>query len=93
MYRKIKRQSISKKQIIVLITILSILILVSGYIFFEKQAEALRMEKYNELHAIADLKVNQIENWLQERKNDAIVVTHSPFFIGAITIGYKIMVI
>ncbi|GMU96781.1 PAS domain S-box protein [Ignavibacterium album] len=84
MYRKIKRQSISKKQIIVLITILSILILVSGYIFFEKQAEALRMEKYNELHAIADLKVNQIENWLQERKNDAIVVTHSPFFIGAI---------
>ncbi|MFZ5948030.1 MAG: PAS domain S-box protein [Stygiobacter sp.] len=84
MKNKYKLQTISKKQIIAFITVLSVLIIISGYIIFKKQADILRQEKYNELHAIADLKVNQIKIWLHERETEAKVATQSPFFIGGI---------
>ncbi|MFZ5948032.1 MAG: PAS domain S-box protein [Stygiobacter sp.] len=84
MKNKYKLQTISKKQIVVFITILGLLILISGYIIYKKQEDAFRRQKYDELHAIADLKQSQIENWLEERIGDAKIITQSTFLISGI---------
>jgi PAS domain S-box-containing protein len=74
----------SKKQFITLIAILSLLIAAGGYFYYKSQLTSIRQEKYNELKAIADLKVNQIQNWINDRRADVIAVTRSPFFIGGV---------
>jgi two-component system, sensor histidine kinase and response regulator len=56
----------------------------SGYLYYEKQKEHTTIEKQNELLAIADLKVGQIEKWRQERLNDATVISSTPFIASHI---------
>ena len=74
----------NKKHIIVLITVLSLVIAAAGYFYYKNQESSIRQQKYNELKAIADLKVNQIEEWIKERKSDVIGVVQLPFFVRAI---------
>ncbi|MDF1611383.1 ATP-binding protein [Stygiobacter electus] len=84
MNNKNNLQTLSKKQIFVLITILSVLILISGYLIYKKQEDTFRSQKYDELHAIADLKQSQIESWLKERIGDAKIISQSTFLISGI---------
>ena len=70
----------SKKQFIILIAILSLLIAAVGYLFYKHQKTSIRQEKYNDLKTIADLKENQIQNWITDRRADVLTVTQSPFF-------------
>jgi PAS domain S-box-containing protein len=42
-----------------------------GYWFYRREAQAIRADKYNELKAVAELKVNQIVAWRSERLADA----------------------
>jgi PAS domain S-box-containing protein len=73
-----------KSHIIVLITALNLLIAIAGYFYYKSEESSIRQQKYSELKAIADLKVSQIENWIQERRADANVITQSPFFVQGI---------
>jgi len=75
----------TKLYIGVLIAVISSLIASGGYLFYQQQADALRRVRYHELKAIADLKESQIENWIQERKADAELITQSPLFIDGIS--------
>jgi PAS domain S-box-containing protein len=74
----------NKKQIVALLVILSLVIAAAGYFYYKNQESSIRQQKYNELKAIADLKVNQIEEWIKERKSDVIGVVQLPFFVRAI---------
>ncbi|MDI6804421.1 MAG: PAS domain S-box protein [Bacteroidota bacterium] len=74
----------NKSHVIVLITALSLIIIVSGYLFYKHQESSIRQQKYNELKAIADLKVSQIEEWLKARHADVISTTQSAFFVRGI---------
>jgi hypothetical protein len=62
-----------------LFAFLAISIGLSGYLYYEKQKEHIKSEKQDQLLAIADLKVGQIEKWRQERLNDAIIISSTPF--------------
>lgn len=53
--------------LILFIFFISIAIIISGYIYLNKETEELRTRKYNELEAIAEIKVNQLLNWKNER--------------------------
>ena len=42
-----------------------------GYWYYQREIQAIRGTKYDELHAIADLKIGQIVRWREERVVDA----------------------
>ena len=56
-----------------------------GFWFYNHQADQFRAEKSSDLDSIAILKINQIENWITERIEDARVNSTSPFFSQAIS--------
>jgi PAS domain S-box-containing protein len=56
--------------LIVLFLIITISILVVGYIYFNYQTKSLLSEKQLELSTISDLKIRQITQWRQERIGD-----------------------
>ena len=51
--------------------ILSVAIALIGYFFYRDQREHIKTDKQQELSAIADLKIKQIQNWRNERIRDA----------------------
>jgi len=57
--------------LIALLIFLSLAILLSGFSIYHMAAKHEKIEKQSELSAIADLKVQQIENWRKERMGDA----------------------
>ncbi|MCX6249163.1 MAG: ATP-binding protein [Bacteroidetes bacterium] len=70
----------SKRLLIFLACSLCILILLGGYLYFRYETNIIRKDKYNELKAIAELKINQITQWRKERLGDANVFYKSAFF-------------
>ena len=59
--------------------IFSAFILIIGYLFYDHQKISMRQEKFDQLAAIADLKVRLIENWRKERMGDAAILLETPF--------------
>ncbi|MDD2336249.1 MAG: hypothetical protein PHD01_06705, partial [Geobacteraceae bacterium] len=57
--------------LIVAFCLLMVIILVSGYFFYADQMKQVKREKYDDLSAIADLKVDQLARWRSERLQDA----------------------
>ena len=55
----------------------------AGYLVFDRHRGEMKAAKYNELAAIADLKVGQIRSWLDERRGDAAIIQSSPFLAEA----------
>jgi PAS domain S-box-containing protein len=51
--------------------LLMVTILVTGYVFYADQRKAVTQERFDDLSAIADLKVNQLARWRAERLQDA----------------------
>jgi two-component system sensor histidine kinase/response regulator len=61
--------------------IVLIIVLVSGHFYNIYQKSRILREKQNELTAIADLKVNQIANWRQERIGDGNTISDNGLFV------------
>ncbi|MGB5104096.1 MAG: PAS domain S-box protein [Steroidobacteraceae bacterium] len=59
-------------------------IAVAGVALYRSQAEEIRRNRASELRAVADLKVSQIEFWLEDRKQGLEQAASSPFFLAAI---------
>ena len=51
-----------------------------GYYFYNTQREHMKLEKHEDLSAIAELKVRQIIHWREERIGDAEVIYETPTF-------------
>lgn len=71
MERLIEGTKIKKWQIISLICMLSILFMIGGYVFYRTETDIIRRSKYEEIKAIAELKIEQILNWRAERISEA----------------------
>ena len=54
--------------------LLTVGIMAAGYLYFQKQRDHITDEKKNDLSAIADLKMNQIDAWRKERLADARMI-------------------
>lgn len=65
-----------------LIFLLSFLfILFIGWIYYEQTKKQLEEKARQDLAAIADLKIEQISNWLLERQGDAILISNNPLIM------------
>ncbi len=71
----------NKRQIILLIAILSLFITAAGYYYYKTEKSIILRNEYGKLKAIADLKENLIESWFNEKAADIIVTVNSPFFL------------
>ncbi len=60
------------------------MLLVGGYWFYHHEAEAVRSHEYDDLKAIADLKVAQIVRWRDERIADARLNSMAPFLRASV---------
>jgi PAS domain S-box-containing protein len=61
-------------------TALVVCIISGGVVFYYVEKQRITDEKHDELSAIADLKIRQIESWLKERRNDANLVMQDRMF-------------
>ncbi len=77
-----KSLAFAKKPFLILfVVILSVFAVYAGVLYYRHEAQTIRQEKQNDLQAIAQLKVNQVVQWQQERLADAAVISKRPFFI------------
>jgi PAS domain S-box-containing protein len=74
-----------RSYIILVFLILTISVGFAGRNLYEKQKEQLKQSKYDELSAIADLKVQMISWWLQERMDDATVIFETTFIADRVS--------
>lgn len=58
--------------------LLSSAITLGGFYYFENQKGILKEQQWNQLKAIADLKLRQIVNWRQERLRDGTAISETP---------------
>ncbi|NVO20220.1 MAG: PAS domain S-box protein [Bacteroidetes bacterium] len=84
MKTKERKNLINRWHLVVLVGILAFLIVGSCYIYYQTELKNIRNEKYEELKAIADLKISQILQWRVDRIQDANSA-QSVFFGKAIT--------
>ena len=63
----------------VILFLLTVGIIVTGYLYFDDQVQRMKLEKKTELAAIAELKTRQITQWLGERLADTRVAYESAF--------------
>jgi PAS domain S-box-containing protein len=73
-----------KSLLISLITVVSLLIITAGYFYYRYEINSIREEKYNELKAIAKLKIKQILQWRKERIGDAVIISQTYIFKTAV---------
>src|SRR5450759_490086 len=70
--------------LILIFSLLSLSILITGYFYYAYQRAYFKQEKVEELAAIADLKIKQIVDWRKERLADAIMIKEDPFFAARV---------
>lgn len=73
-----------KRNVFLLIGILSVLVTVFASYYFAFEKQSIQNAKYSELKAIASLKVSHIVNWNKERMADIKVFSNSPFFVKSV---------
>jgi PAS domain S-box-containing protein len=73
------RYKINHWVLIFLFLFFSIAMGVAGFYFYESQKKSVKQEKFEELRAISDLKINSIVSWRKDRLADAEVILETPF--------------
>ena len=76
---EIRTAAVSQRMLIILFSIVALVLSISGYFFYRKEVQTIRSQKHNELKTIAELKVNQISSWRNERIGDARLNSSAPF--------------
>jgi PAS domain S-box-containing protein len=66
--------------VLLLSAIVSFLLIIGGHAYYRYEEKKIRSEKYNELKAIAGLKINQIVQWRKDRFGDASSAAQNYFF-------------
>ena len=70
-----------KFSVTVLISILSIATVITGYLYYRNEASDIRRSRHHDLKAIAELKIDQLVTWRHERIANAEVISQRAFFI------------
>ena len=64
-------------------------ILVTGFFFYQSQQQHIKTDAKNNLAAIADLKVDQIDQWRNEQVNDAEIIFDDALFAKQVETYFK----
>ena len=70
--------------LIIAFGLLIAMILVAGHFFYEGQMQQVKREKFDDLSAIADLKVQQLARWRSERLQDAEYFRNNLEFVKSV---------
>jgi PAS domain S-box-containing protein len=70
---------IKKQPMLLLSLVVFILIISGGYFYYRYEKKIIRQEQYSNLRKIADLKINQITKWREDRLADANVIVQGTF--------------
>jgi PAS domain S-box-containing protein len=70
---------IKKQPLLVLSLAIFIVIISGGYFYYRYETKIIRQEQYSDLKTIADVKINQILEWREDRLADAQVISESSF--------------
>jgi PAS domain S-box-containing protein len=79
----------SRRTLALLFALIALTLLVGGYGFYRFETQRIRLDKFNELSAIGELKAGQIARWREERLNDGMNTTESPFFVKSVEAWLK----
>jgi PAS domain S-box-containing protein len=79
MKNRAKLQLSSKKQVAFYITLLTVLVSIGGYWYYEREKEQIIVQKEKTLTAISTLKATQLEMWYKEELKDAQVISANPY--------------
>ena len=74
----------TQSRLFILFLILALCIGIAGYVYYDFQKQQIKKNIQDELSAIADLKVNQIANWRNERIYDANSIAHNAIIVSAV---------
>lgn len=66
--------------LVMLFIIMAAAILVTSYVYYQNYEKGFKYEIDHQLYAIADLKVNDLASWKNERMGDAGTYFHNPLF-------------
>jgi PAS domain S-box-containing protein len=72
---------LEKRNIFILIVIISIFSIIGGIIFYQAELKSIKKDKHEEIRAIANLKSNQISNWYKDHHDDADVIAKSEMLL------------
>ncbi|MEW5842092.1 MAG: PAS domain S-box protein [Bacteroidota bacterium] len=86
MYKESQVGQIKKWHVLILIGIISVLLSLGGYLYYLSEEKSIRQFRYDEIKAIAELKVEQITEWYKQRLGDAKVFYGSPLFANEVNI-------
>ncbi len=67
-------------QVLTLIGVTSVLLITGAFFFFSYESKSIRSSKHREIQAIAEMKIQQLVQWHQDRTADVTVISQSPFF-------------
>ena len=73
-----------QSRLIIMFLILALCIGFAGYWYYDVQKQQIKQNIQDELSAIADLKVNQITDWRNERLEDAMNIVKNPLIAKAV---------
>ena len=84
MSKTLKPHLIKKQYQFLFISIITLMIIAGGYLYYDYSAKHKLAEVKNDLTAIAQLKIHQITNWHQRRIADAVTISEETFFAEGI---------
>lgn len=84
MNEKIEGFLSKKSNIVMLITVFSLLIFVTGYFFYLDEERTLRQNINNQLKSITDLKAKQVSDWYVDEIHDAEVIAQNGFLTSLV---------
>jgi PAS domain S-box-containing protein len=71
--------SLKLKVSVLLIVIISLILIVSGYFFIQNESQSTLQARYGELHAVSEFKKNEIVQFHTERMADISIIAESPY--------------
>lgn len=80
----IKEKGFLKKQFILVSLAVAITAIIAGYLFYKYEEKSIIENKHQELKAIAELKVSQIEKWMEDKIVNADNMSMNPYSIKEI---------
>jgi two-component system cell cycle sensor histidine kinase/response regulator CckA len=75
---------VNLRGVIALFALFSFLVVVAGHLYYQREVELIRREKYQGLQAIAQEKARFVTAWLMARAKEAARPARSPFFRKAL---------
>ena len=74
----------SRRTLALFLALIALMLVVGGYGFYRFETKRIRLEKFNELAAIGELKAGQIADWREERLKDAKQISENVFLVESL---------